>query len=258
MKLTEQVAIVTGGGRGVGKQIALSLAGEGAKVALASPDADELVETASQIVDSGCQAIAILTDITDEAQVLAMVHQVHERFGTVDILVNNSGIAGPTASVADVERSDWDEVMAVNLTGAMLCAKAIIPDLIAKRSGKIVNISSIAGKIGYALRSPYAVSKWGLIGLSMALAKELAEDNVQVNAICPGPIDGPRMDRVFEDRARELEQSVAEVKEDYLNQMALHRLVRAEDIANLVTYLVSSSADNITGQAIDVSAGWGL
>ncbi len=258
MKLEQQVAIVTGGGRGIGKQIAVSLAVEGAKVALASPDEDELVETAAQIVDSGGQAIAIVTDITEESQVSAMVRQVHERFGKVDILVNNSGIAGPTAPVADVERSDWDQVMAVNLTGAMLCAKAVIPDLIANRFGKIVNISSIAGRIGYALRSPYAVSKWGLIGLSMALAKELAEYNVQVNAICPGPVEGPRMDRVLEDRARELDQTLEEVKEDYLNQMALHRLTRPEDVADLVLHLVSKSGDNITGQAIDVSAGWGL
>src|SRR5439155_17997469 len=113
-----------------------------------------------------------------------------------------AGIPGHTAPVARGERAAWDDVLAVNLTGAFLCAKAVLPAMIGRRSGKIINISSIAGKIGYALRSPYAVSKWGLIGFTLSLAKEAGEHNIQVNAVCPGPVKGERMQRLFEQRAR--------------------------------------------------------
>jgi len=173
-------------------------------------------------------------------------------------LVNNAGIIGPTAAVPDVSRRDWEEVLAVNLTGAFLCSKLFLPAMIARRSGRIINISSIAGKIGYALRSPYAVSKWGMIGLTLSTAKEVGEHNIQVNAVCPGPVEGDRMKALIETRADEQGRSVGEVTQEYVDQVVLGRFVQADDIAALVAFLTSDEALNITGQALDVSAGWGV
>ena len=254
----DQVAVVTGGGTGIGRSISLRLARDGADVVLACPEQDEMRETAEGIRSLGRRALTVVTDICHEDQINAMIAQTREEMGRIDILVNNSGIAGPTAPATDVALEDWDCVMAVNLTGAFLCAKAIIPDMTSRRSGKIVNISSIAGKIGYALRIPYAVSKWGIIGLTLSLAKELGPHNIQVNAICPGPVAGPRIQEVIQNRARELGQSQQEVEQSYLNEMALGRFVQPDDVAAMVAFLASSQADNITGEAIDVSAGYSL
>src|SRR5262249_37416268 len=150
-------------------------------------------------------------DVSDEDQVNAMTARVLKEFKRIDILVNNAGIVGPTAPITGISRADWDEVMAVNLTGAFLCSKAAIPDMTTRRSGKIIHISSIAGKIAYPLRSPYSVSKWGMIGLMRTMALELGSYNIQVNVICPGPVEGERIRRVIKQRAEELGQSIEEV-----------------------------------------------
>jgi NAD(P)-dependent dehydrogenase (short-subunit alcohol dehydrogenase family) len=258
MKLQRQIAIITGGGSGIGRCIALRLAREGADLVLASPDRTAIDQTAADIAALGRRGLAILTDVTREDDVQQMVDRVRKEFGRIDLLVNNAGIAGPTAAVTQITRTDWDQTLAINLTGAYLCCKAVLPEMIACRRGKIVNISSIAGKIGYPLRTPYAASKWGLIGLTLSVAKEVGELGIQVNAICPGPVQGERIQRVFEDRARELGQSVAEVEKSYVAQTVLKRLVSADDVAAMVAYLASAEGNSITGQAIDVTAGYGL
>jgi NAD(P)-dependent dehydrogenase (short-subunit alcohol dehydrogenase family) len=252
------VAIVTGGGRGIGKHIALRLARDGYDVALADLDHPELDPTALEIAALGRRTIAVRTDVTDEEQVRGMADVTLRVLGRIDVLVNNAGVVGPTAPVPDVNRAEWQAVLDVNLTGPFLCAAAVLPAMMRQRSGKVINIASIAGKIAYALRSPYAVSKWGLIGLTLTMAKEMAEHNIQVNAICPGPVAGPRMDGIIARRATELGQTTEEVTEFYLRSMALHRMVQPDDVANLVAYLASPAGDNITGQALEVTAGWGL
>src|SRR5205085_10049787 len=140
----------------------------------------------SEIQRLGRHTLAVVADVTQEEQVEAMAAQARQTLGRIDVLVNNAGIIGPTAPVVSLRRADWDEVLAVNLTGAMLCCKAVLPGMLARRAGKVINISSIAGKIAYALRSPYAVSKWGLIGLTLTLAREAGPYNGQVNAVRPG------------------------------------------------------------------------
>jgi NAD(P)-dependent dehydrogenase (short-subunit alcohol dehydrogenase family) len=256
--LAGSVAIVTGGGRGIGKAIALELAGHGAAVAVAGPNPETLLATADEVVRQGGRALAVPVDVRRDALVQSMARQVRDALGPVDILVNNAAIIGPTAPVEEIAEADWDEVLAVNLTGAFLCCRAILPGMFELRRGKIVNIASMAGKMAYALRSPYAVSKWGLIGLTLTLAQEAGANGVQVNAICPGPVEGPRMDRVIANRAQELGQDPAAVKDEYVARAALKRMVRAEDVSRLVAFLVSVEGDNITGQAIDVSAGYAL
>jgi NAD(P)-dependent dehydrogenase (short-subunit alcohol dehydrogenase family) len=148
--------------------------------------------------------------------------------------------------------------MAVNLTGAFLCARAVIPHMIERRSGKIINISSVAGKLAYALRSPYSASKWGMLGLSRTLAQELGPHNIQVNAICPGPTGGDRMQGVIAGRARELGRSEEEVESLYVEGTALKRMVDPKHVAAAVVFLVSEEGNSITGEALDVSAGYAL
>lgn len=258
MSLNQQLAIVTGGGRGLGKAIALRLARDGATVLVAGRNLPELEATVGEIQSVGNRGLAALCDVTLEDNVAAVVDRARVQFERVDILVNNAGIAGPTAPVEKVAREDWDEVLTVNLTGAFLCVKHVAPIMRGQGRGKIINISSIAGKIGYPLRSPYAASKWGIIGLTLTLARELGPYGIQVNAVCPGPVEGPRMDAVLEGRARETGLTVDEVRREYQQTTLLGRFVRPADVAALTAYLASAQADNITGQAFDVTAGYGL
>jgi NAD(P)-dependent dehydrogenase (short-subunit alcohol dehydrogenase family) len=252
------VALVTGGSRGVGKAIALRLAREGMVVVTCGTDPDELKQAAAEIDKTGPQCLARIADISREEQVHSLVEEARLAYGRIDVLVNNAAVIGPTAPVASVNRQEWDAVLAVNLTGAFLCCKAVLPVMMNRRSGRIINISSIAGKIGYALRSPYAVSKWGLLGLTLTLAKEVGPYNITVNAICPGPVSGPRMDNIINQRAAELGQTPAQVEKTYLQTTLLSRFVNAEHVAELVALLVSPAGDSMTGQILDISAGYGL
>lgn len=258
MKLQNQCAIVTGGGRGIGREIALALAREGARVLLASRDEEALEHVAHEIHHLGRQAIVRKTDVSDEAQVAAMVDAALREFGRIDLLVNNAGAVGPTKPVAKLSRAEWDEVIAVNLTGAFLCARAVIPQMVSQGSGCIINIASIAGRLAYALRSPYAVSKWGMLGLSRTLAQELGPNNIRVNAICPGPTAGERMSAVIEGRAKELRQPREEVERNYLEGTALKRMVDPAHVAAAVVFLASTEGSSITGEAIDITCGYAL
>jgi len=258
MKLNDRVAIVTGGGRGIGREIALALSQEGADVVVSGRQLDVLEQTATEIESQGRRAFAIVTDVSNEAQVNELINKTLATFGRVDVLVNNAGIAGPTAAVTNLSREAWDEVMAVNLTGAFLCSRAVIPHMSERRSGKIINISSVAGKMAYALRSPYAASKWGMIGLSASLAQELGAHNIQVNAICPGPTAGERMTSVIAWRAKELGRSADEVERLYLENTALKRMVDPKHVAAAVVFFCSEAGDSITGEALEVSAGYAL
>jgi NAD(P)-dependent dehydrogenase (short-subunit alcohol dehydrogenase family) len=258
MKLEGQAAIVTGGGRGIGKCIALALGQAGANVLVSGRQHDVLEQTAVEIESLGRQALVSVTDVSDESQVSEMVSKALESLGRIDILVNNAGVTGPTAPVTNVSREDWDEVIAVNLTGAFLCARAVIPHMVQRRSGKIINISSIAGMMAYALRSPYAASKWGMLGLSCTLAQELGPHNIQVNAICPGPTAGPRMTGVIAGRAKELGRPVEEVERAYVEGTALKRMVDPKHVAAAVIFFCSEEGNSITGEALEISAGYGL
>ena len=258
MSLKNQVALVTGGGRAIGRCIALRLAREGADLCIVGREETKLEETVDEIRGLGARAEAIVADVRNEDQVQAAAALTRERLGSIDILVNNAGIIGPTAPVGDIRLEDWNEVLEVNLTGAFLFSKAVAPHMIRQRRGRIINISSIAGKIAYPLRSPYAVSKWGLIGLTLTLAGELGPYNITANALCPGPVEGARMRKVIRRRARESNRSVEEVTDEYVSRMSLGRMVTEEEVAATVAFLVSKAGAGITGQAIDVAAGYGL
>ena len=258
MKLEGKVAIVTGGGGGIGRAIALRFTREGAAVVVAGPTDEKIRSVEKEILDSGGRALAVLTDVADEADVERMVAAALSAFSQVDILVNNAGIAGPTALVTNVSREEWDRTFAVNLTGAFLCAKHVLPHLIERRSGCIINITSIAGLQAYAYRSPYCASKWGMIGLTQTLAQEGGQYGITANAIAPGPVRGPRIERVIRNRAEEMKLPYEEVVRQYVEPTALKRMVEEEDIAAMAVFLASDEGANITGETLNISAGYRL
>ena len=256
MSLANQVAVVTGGGRGLGLACVRALARDGAALVVATPEHDERAAVVAELEAAGHEVLGTATDVTCEEDLQRMVQGTLERFGRIDILVNNAGVIGPTAAVQDVQRHEWDAVMEVNVTGVYLASRAVLPHLIARQSGRIINIASAAGQIGFPLRSPYAASKWAVIGLTKTLAIEVAGDGILVNAVCPGPIDGPRMDAIIDAKARTTGQPAEVVREQLQDETLLGRLIPAEHVADMVAFLASARAASITGQTLDVNAGY--
>lgn len=255
MRLGGKTAIVTGAGYGIGKIIALSFADEGADLVLAARSVEKLEETATEVRDKGRRALVCITDVTDHVQIKGMVKATMEEFGKIDILVNNSGIDGPTTPVVDTDPDQWREVLDVNLTGAFLCSREVLPHMISRKNGSIINIGSIAGIIAYSFRTPYAASKWGLIGFNHGMALEVGEHNIRVNVLMPGATEGERMDRVIENRARATGTTYDELKTAFTSQMALRRAVTPQEVSSTVVFLASDDASGITGQSFSVCGG---
>lgn len=255
MRLMEKVAVVTGAGQGIGRQIALRLASEGARLTLADIHENGLQETNSLLPNSRAEALLVPTDVSSETSVQRMVRSTVERYGRLDILVNNSGIAGPTQPVENIDVADWEAVMAVNLRGVFLCCKHAVPIMKTHSGGCIVNISSVTGKRALVRRAPYAASKMGVIGLTRTLAAELGEFGIRVNAICPGTISGPRQDNIVAAASKFTGKPIEEIMREKVAASPLKRLVAPEYVAAMVAFLCSPDADVITGQDINVSAG---
>lgn len=248
-------AVVTGAGRGIGQAIALELADRGMDVVIADLNDEEMTETESAIERLGQEAHYIHTDLRDPESVEETVQEAEDVFGSIDILVNNSGIAGPTAPCDELSVEDWDETLAVNLRGAFLMARSVVPVMKRQEYGRIVNIASVTGKRPVSDRTPYAASKMGLIGFTRSLASEVGKFDINVNVVCPGSVTGPRIEQVFQ-RTAEAEGTTSEViKERELSNSARHELVERESVAKLVGFLCSSDSDQITGQDLNISAG---
>ena len=256
MRVKNIVAIVTGGGRGIGRAISSAIASEGAKVVVAGRSAHLLDEVVKDIKSKGGQAKAIQTDVRDESQVKRMVEQTLADWGQIDVLVNNAGITGPTANLVDLDLSDWNEVLTVNLTGFMLCAREVLKGMIPRRNGNIINISSISGMAGHPLRSPYAVSKWGIIGLTETLAIEVGQHNIRVNCISPGAVKGERMDNVWKAKAKALHVTYEEVMNSVMSQYSLKRIAEPSEVAAAVVFLASDESSGITGHTLVVNCGY--
>ena len=242
--------LVTAGATGIGLATARAFVREGAWVVICDIDKHAL----SAIATSDPALTRELCDVADPAAVVRLFETATSTLGGLDALVNNAGIAGPTAACEDVQLSDWTRTLAVNLTGQFLCAQQAIPWLKTSRNASIANLSSAAGRFGFPMRTPYAASKWGVIGLTKSLAIELGAHGVRVNAICPGSVAGPRIDAVFADKAAARNVAPQVVRDEALAKTSLKRLVSADDIANAIVFLASPLGANISGQALPVDA----
>lgn len=255
MFLKDKVAIVTGGGKGIGRAIALELAEAGCSLGLASRSKKDLTGTCHEVRASGQRAVPIKMDVTQSKDVEKMVDKVIETFGTVDILVNNAGITGPTSPLHEIELVDWEQTMRVNVTGTFLCCKAVLPIMINKKKGKIINISSTSGKRPISNRTVYGAAKMSVIGLTRSLAAETGKFNINVNAVSPGPVSGVRIQEVMKRAADAEGLDKKDLERRLLSASPLGRMVSERDVAKMVVFLASENAVNITGQDFGVNAG---
>jgi 3-oxoacyl-[acyl-carrier protein] reductase len=243
MKLEGRVALVTGASQGIGHACALNLARDGASVALAARNQQKLDELAAQIEAAGGKAAVFPMDVADEEQIKSGVKSAIAHFGKIDVLVNNAGITRDQL-VMRMKRADWDAVLSTNLTSAYLAIQQVIPGMLKQRWGRIINISSVFGQMGQAGQANYAASKAGLIGLTMAIAREVASRNITSNAVAPGFIE-TNMTAVLSE----------ELKQNALKQIPLGRVGTPEDVANAVAFLASEEASYITGHVLNVNGG---
>jgi 3-oxoacyl-[acyl-carrier protein] reductase len=257
MKLTDRVAIVTGAAKGMGREICLTLAREGADLALAARDPAPLEALAREVEATGHRVLAVPTDVTDERAVERLVARTTQAYGRIHILVNGAGVTGPIETpVHEITADDFRSVLEVNVVGTFLPTKHVLPQMIAQRYGKIVNISGTSGLRGYKYRAAYSSSKWALRGFTRTVALEVGPHNVNVNALHPGIVAGDRMDRLCREKARKRGWTPEQVYQEYETEMALRRVTVAQDIANAVLYLVSDDSKNMTGQSVTVDGGW--
>ena len=258
MKLDGKKAIVTGAAKGIGAAITTTLAREGADVLLTARETGPLDRVAEEVRTMGRAALVVACDVTDEAEVKAMVNHALDAFGgRIDILVNVAGVTGPIETpVQDIDVADFDYVITANERGTFLPIKYVVPTMIAQKSGKIVNIGGTSGLRGYAMRTAYSASKWAVRGITRTVALEVGKYNVNVNAVCPGIVETPRMHKLCEEKARMRGWTVEEVYDEYVQEMALKRVTTPADVANAVLFMASEDSRQITGQAITIDGGW--
>jgi NAD(P)-dependent dehydrogenase (short-subunit alcohol dehydrogenase family) len=243
-----QKVLITAGGSGIGREIALAFAGAGARVAVLDLEAAALKSLAAGIGD----LVRETCDLGDRAQIEACVPRAIAALGGLDVLVNNVGVAGPTATVENYDPREWDRVVNVNLGATFNVTRLAIPHLRKSPAGSIVNMSSAAGRLGYPQRSAYAASKWGIIGFTKTLAMELGEYGIRANVVLPGPVAGERMERVLQGRASASGRTVDEERTSALRNQSLKRFTEASEVAALVLFLASDAARSISGQSLPI------
>ena len=243
MSLSGRVAFVTGASQGIGRACALKLAAAGATVAVAARNQEKLNELVSEITAAGGKAAAFALDVTDEEQIKAAIKAAIAQFGKIDILVNNAGITRDQL-VLRMKRADWDAVLQTNLTSAYLCIQQVTSPMLKQRWGRIINITSVFGQMGQAGQANYSASKAGLIGLTMAIAREVGSRNITSNAVAPGFIE-TTMTAVLSD----------EFKQTAVKQIPLGRVGTPDDVASAVAFLASDEASYITGHVLNVNGG---
>jgi 3-oxoacyl-[acyl-carrier protein] reductase len=241
--LKDKVALLTGASQGIGRETALALAEAGAKVAAAARNEEKLSALVNEIVNAGGEAIAVKMDVAEPDQIKASFKQVLEKFGRLDILVNNAAITRDGLAIR-MKREDWDDVIRTNLTGAHICIQQALATMMRARAGRIINIASIVAEMGNAGQANYVAAKAGLIGLTKAIAIEIAARNITVNAVAPGFIATPMTDVLSE-----------QIKTDLKNRIPLGRMGTARDVASAIVFLASDEAAYITGHVLDVNGG---
>ena len=249
MKLLDgQRALITGAGSGIGQVMAQHFEKAGARIWICDADTNNLEQSLKENPDwNGTPC-----DVSDENQVDQLFKEMSDSFGGLEILVNNAGIAGPTAPVEEIDPDEWRRSVGVNLNGAFYCTRLATPLLKNSQKASIINISSVAGRLGFARRLPYASTKWAMIGFTESLAKELGPSGIRVNALLPGIVEGPRIEGVFQARAESEGVPYEEVRDRVLNNVSMKRMVSAGDVAEMAVFLCSEAGKNISGQSISV------
>lgn len=256
MRLKGRGAVITGGGRGIGKAVARYLAEAGASVVVSARSTNEIDEVAAELRADGHEAHALTCDVSDEAAVEAMAAQATQHLGTVDILVNNAGIAR-SSPVKRQPLEEWNQIMAINVTGTFLCSRAFLPGMLERSWGRIVNVASIAGLRGSKYIAAYCSSKHAQIGFTRALAAEVAENGITVNAICPGYVDTPMTEYSVKQIAEKTGITPDEALQHILSTSPQKRLIRPEEIAAIALLLCGKDGEGTSGQAIAIDGGQG-
>jgi len=252
--LCEKVAIVTGGGLGIGAAISEVLAAGGAKVAIADINPRTAAATMKRITDAKKEAQIFEHDVTSWKSSFSLVDAVEKQFGPIDILVNNAGVTKWQPFI-EITEMDWDRVIDINLKGHFLAARAVVPGMIQRRSGRIINLGSVTSKRGYANAIPYCISKFGVMGFTQGLAAELAPYDITVNTVCPGIVMTPLHDGLVEDMAKQRGVAFEQAKRDFVSWVPLNRPQEPADVANMVAYLASDYGHNLTGGTYHVDGG---
>jgi NAD(P)-dependent dehydrogenase (short-subunit alcohol dehydrogenase family) len=255
MVFSEKVAIVTGGGRGIGRAIAQRFAAEGARVVIASRTAEQLTQTAKKIEAAGGRAAWVAADVAREEDAARIVRAALEKFGRVDILVNNAGIYGPVKPIEEIEPAEWDRVIAVQLRGAFLMTRLALPEMYSRGGGAILNISSVAARMAYTWGAAYSTSKTGLLGLTRTTAAEGAKKGVRANALLPGPVETEMSQELGRGLAARTGGDAEAMFKDFLGGILQGRPQTVDEIASAALFLVSDAASAITGQALSVDGG---
>lgn len=246
--------LVTAGATGIGRAIASTFADAGARVFVCDIDDAALSQFRAAYPQIGCTR----ADVAIPEQVDAMVAAAAGHLGGLDVLVNNAGISGPTAKVEDISVADWDRTISVDLSSMFYCTRRAVPLIKAAGGGSIINLSSVAGRLGYPLRTPYASAKWAVVGFTKSLAIELGHANIRVNTIQPGVVEGDRINRVISAKAQALGMSFEDYRARFMASVSLRRMVSAEDIANTALFLATPAGRNISGQALSVCGDHGM
>lgn len=252
MELTmqRQRVLITAGAGGIGRVMAETFVGAGARVHICDVVKPALDETVKAL-----GVTATLCDVSDLKQVDQLFADVKRHLSGLDVLINNAGVAGPTGKVEEISVEDWRRCIDIDLNGMFYCTRLAMPLLKAAGGGSIVNLSSAAGRLGFPFRTPYAAAKWAVVGFTKSLSMEVGTDNIRVNAIQPGVVEGSRMDRVIEAKAKAIGISFEEQKKISLERVSMKTTVSPQDIANMALYLASDLGKHVTGQAVSVCAG---
>lgn len=246
--MTGEGVIITAGASGIGRTMAEAFLARGARVAICDIDTDAITRAQTELPNALCRTI----DVSDRSAVIAFCTEAQETFERIDVLVNNAGIAGPTDNVEDVQPEALRATLAINVESQFWTLSSVVSGMKQRRKGAIINLSSIAGRLAFAMRSPYAASKWAVVGFSKSLAAELGAYDIRVNALLPGHVRTDRFERVVAAKAEVAGKSADEMREEFLSVVSLQRNVEKDDIANMALYLASPFGRNITGQAISV------
>jgi NAD(P)-dependent dehydrogenase (short-subunit alcohol dehydrogenase family) len=240
--------IVTAGAAGIGREVARAFLREGATVHVCDVDRHALAELAS----SDPQLKAAVCDVSDRAATTRFVDTAAAALGGLDCLINNAGIAGPTGRVDEIPPEEWDHTLAVNITGQFNCVRAAVRHLANSRNPSIINLSSTAGRLGFPLRTPYAASKWAVVGFTKSLAVELGPLKIRVNAIQPGPVEGDRIRRVFAAKAQIRGMPMQAIQEEALSHASIKEMIAPQQLADMMVFLASPRGRTISGQAISI------